>query len=289
MIDNNSILDRHYHRIGPRRFIELREQIQTLYDGPWVQMGSYPEDGMHVPVPEDQEMARRMWRNAYAALKPYETTIRQDYEAMQLDYIGAFYDAERQAIYAMYHLIESYHNNVELYDIMQRPEREALDLFEKTCLEIEERDCEEGEIETNQQELVASTPTPLNSTVKDLEEKEMVQYSDKVINLRPAVRESKDAYHKLVQVLRQDILPLIPSTFSWGHVKVAMKESDIIDEMGDKIFGSLICEILPQDDLVVANIKSACFRFFNRQHNDADTNKINEAKRLLKPVTNLLD
>lgn len=298
MKDENSILDQHYYRIGPRRFIELREQIQALYDGPWVQMGSYLEDGMHVPVPEDQEMARRMWRNAYAVLKPYEPMIQQDFHDMQLDNIGVFYGVERQAINAMYDLIEAYHNNVELYDIMQRPEREALELFEKTCLEIEARDKEEvenGETEQNNTCLPQWSPWPQDTAVTEPEEvedpkvTEKVQYNGKVMNLRPTVRDNKEAYHKLVQVLRRDILPIISSTFSWGHVKEAMKCSDIIETLGDKTFGNLICEILTGEELVAANIKSACSRYSTRQHTDADANKVREIQKLLKPVTDLLD
>ena len=64
-------------------YIELREQIQQVYDGGWVQLGSSPEEGCHNPTPEGQERARNMWRNAYGILKSHEnyiyTEVLQDF------------------------------------------------------------------------------------------------------------------------------------------------------------------------------------------------------------------
>lgn len=119
-----NIIEQHYADLRPLRFIELSEQIQQLYDGPWVQVGDYPEDGVNNPNPVDQEKARKMWRKTYKLLKPYEELIYEDYQAISVDSYGVYLNKERQAITAMWALCEAYHNVVELWDMMQEEPEE---------------------------------------------------------------------------------------------------------------------------------------------------------------------
>lgn len=118
-MNSQYIIEQHYADLHPLRFIELSEQIQQLYDGPWVQMGSFPEEGTNNPNPTDQSKARTMWRGAYKLLKPYEKLIYEDYQDISIDSLGAYADRERQAITAMWKLCEAYHNVVELWDQLQ--------------------------------------------------------------------------------------------------------------------------------------------------------------------------
>ena len=123
-MDSQYIIEQHYADLRPLRFIELSEQIQQLYDGPWVQVGDYPEDGVNNPNPADQEKARKMWRNTYKLLKPYEKLIYEDYQSICIECFGPYSDKERQAIAAMWALCEAFHNVVELWDMMQEEPEE---------------------------------------------------------------------------------------------------------------------------------------------------------------------
>lgn len=118
-MDYQYIIEQHYGDLQPQKFIGLAEQIQQLYDGPWVQLGPSPDEGTTNPNPADQEKARKMWRKAYKLLQPYEKLINEDYQEMQVDSLGVYLDKERQAILAMYKLCDAYHNEVELWDQMQ--------------------------------------------------------------------------------------------------------------------------------------------------------------------------
>lgn len=119
MIDNNSIVDQRYAELRPKRFVDLCESIQQLYNGEWVIMGNSPEEGTYNPNPKDQERARKMWRNTYQLLKPYEKMIYEDFQDMEYGNPLAYQDGEKQVIWAMHQLCECYHNNVELWDEVQ--------------------------------------------------------------------------------------------------------------------------------------------------------------------------
>lgn len=117
-MDSNSVVLQRYAELGPKRFVDLCESILILYDGPWMATRDCPE-GCYNPDPQDQEKARRLWRNTYAKLKPYEEKIYEDYRDMKSAPTGAYKNDEKRIIRAMYLLCEAYHNNVELWDEVQ--------------------------------------------------------------------------------------------------------------------------------------------------------------------------
>lgn len=96
-------------------YIQLREQIQQIYDGDWVQIGDSPEEGCHNPTLEGQERARKMWRNAYDILKPHEIDIYTDNRIIENE-DKCYANEIAHSIHAMFLLCEQYHNVVELYD-----------------------------------------------------------------------------------------------------------------------------------------------------------------------------
>lgn len=116
---NKIDFEQRYAGLQPKRFISLSEQINQLYEGPWVQMGAYPEDGTNNPNPSDQEKARKMWRNVYKKLKPFESFIYEDYLLCKENEWEWSSEWEYSAVMAMHDLCESYHNIVELWDEIQ--------------------------------------------------------------------------------------------------------------------------------------------------------------------------
>lgn len=117
---SNDILNQRYPTIRPQGFIELSVQIQQLYDGPWVVMGSTPDDGCNNPNPQDQAKARSKWRNAYRMLKPYEKQIEEDYNLLETIESPYLYDGRAElAIRAMYDICQKYHDVVEPWDMTE--------------------------------------------------------------------------------------------------------------------------------------------------------------------------
>ena len=116
---NKIAFEQRYAGLHFKRFISLSDQINQLYEGPWVQIGSSPEEGTHNPNPLDQEKARTLWRNAYKKLKPYEQYIYEDFEICRQNEWKWGLNTECKAIMAMHDICESYHDIVELWDEIQ--------------------------------------------------------------------------------------------------------------------------------------------------------------------------
>lgn len=87
------------------------DRYRNLYDGDWVQMGNYPDDGCSVPTEEGRKEATRILKGLYQMLKPYEKQIRDDWDSIRRDEcLGSL--KELQQVQTMYEVCNDYHNLV---------------------------------------------------------------------------------------------------------------------------------------------------------------------------------
>lgn len=87
------------------------DRYRNLYDGDWVQMGNYPEDGCSVPTEEGRKKAIQILKGLYQILIPYEQQIRDDWDSIRRDEcLGSL--EELQQVQTMYEVCNDYHNLV---------------------------------------------------------------------------------------------------------------------------------------------------------------------------------
>lgn len=271
-----SIIEQHYADLRPLRFIELSEQIRQLYDGPWVQIGNYPEEGANNPNPTDQAKARQMWRRAYKMLQPYEKLIYEDYQTISHDSLGVYAYHERQAITAMWKLCEAYHNVVELWDQLQR--------CDDRPLEDEEWDYQ---WRADDRPNAIHVPDPdIYHTMNPIIECKFFKYE---------LRTNMAASMKFLKVM-MDIEPSINSKngsrrdkIKWPHIKEALNRSLLIDVgINPTDFGYAISSILPNRSASSVKQSFKTGRINEDFPNATDQNTITDIMNRLNPVLQLL-
>lgn len=57
-------------------------------DGPWVNVGPYPEDGYNSPNPQDQKIGLKMLADIYSRLAPFEDRIVSLFKILDLAYMS---------------------------------------------------------------------------------------------------------------------------------------------------------------------------------------------------------
>lgn len=110
---NESILFR-YKDINIESICEAYNQYETLYNGVWVQLGNFPEDGQYNPNPKEREQALNILRGLYDIIKPYEQQIKADMECLEGDLRA--YPHIKEKISCMANICRDYHDRIEFVE-----------------------------------------------------------------------------------------------------------------------------------------------------------------------------
>lgn len=100
-----------YRELNLEAICVAYDRYRNLYDGDWVQMGNYPEDGCSVPTEEGRKKAIQILKGLYQILIPYEQQIKDDWDSIRRNEYWMNWE-ESQKVQTMYDVCNDYHNLV---------------------------------------------------------------------------------------------------------------------------------------------------------------------------------
>lgn len=110
---NDSILGK-YEDLNLEGICEAYDQYETLYNGVWVQLGNYPEEGQYNPDPKEREQALNILKGLYGKIKQYEQQIKSDCEYLKDDLWAFSHIKEKLSCLDM--ICRDYHNKIEFIE-----------------------------------------------------------------------------------------------------------------------------------------------------------------------------
>lgn len=126
---NESILFR-YKDINIEGICEAYNQYETLYNGEWIQLGSYPEEGLYNPNPKEREQALNILRGLYDKIKPYEQQIKADMEYLEGNLMA--YPHIKEKISYMANICRDYHDRIEFIENLNKSSKQDTTSTQKT-------------------------------------------------------------------------------------------------------------------------------------------------------------
>lgn len=106
---NQTLLDK-YRNLNLDAICEAYSQYEGLYNGNWVQLGDFPEEGDYISYNEDRKSALKILEGLYKLLAPYEQQINKDWEVVDGDLMSQPYIREKLHCLAM--ICRDYHNRI---------------------------------------------------------------------------------------------------------------------------------------------------------------------------------
>ena len=103
-----------YQGINIDVLVEGYDQYEALYNGEWIQLGSYPEEGQYNPNPKEREQALNILRGLYGKIKQYEQQIKADMAYLEGNLMA--YPHIKEKISCMANICRDYHDRIEFIE-----------------------------------------------------------------------------------------------------------------------------------------------------------------------------
>ncbi len=110
-----------YSDLNMEAICSAYDRYINLYEGEWVQMGNYPEDGCSVPTENGREKALEILKGLYRLLRPYEQSIKADWEHIRENSNSLWWNEQAQ-IQTMFDICKEYHDKVEFIEMITEPQ-----------------------------------------------------------------------------------------------------------------------------------------------------------------------
>ena len=119
-----------YQGINIDALVEGYDQYEALYNGEWIQLGSYPEEGQYNPNPMEREQALNILRGLYDKIKPYEQQIKADMEYLEGNLMA--YPHIKEKISCMANICRDYHDRIEFIENLNKSSKQDTTSTQKT-------------------------------------------------------------------------------------------------------------------------------------------------------------
>ena len=126
---NESLLHK-YNGINLDALLDAYDQYEALYNGEWVQLGNYPEEGLYNPNSKGREQALNILRGLYDKIKPYEQQIKIDMEYLEGNLMAFSHIKEK--ISCMANICRDYHDRIEFIENLNEESGQNVTSTQKT-------------------------------------------------------------------------------------------------------------------------------------------------------------